>query len=259
VRVPSWSCAIGTAALVAGCDLAPSVAADGPHVVSVTPALGAGPLDRDVTLRIELDRRIAPNSLADGVVEITSGGNYVWLVQNIDVVEPALVVRPRDPLDPDVTYGMRVHVLHDLEGHASIATQPTTFHTSDVISGARAEAPTFADVEEVLTACTGCHAGSTAPLGLDLSSGAAVRATAIGVPAIEERSTVDGYLDMPVTAALTGLPRIAPGEPARSYLLYVILDDPHIAGAAMPPTGALLSLDAITLVQRWIAAGAPTD
>jgi hypothetical protein len=245
--------------LVAGCDLPPSAATTAPRVVGFTPALDQGALDRDVTLRIELDRRIAPSSLVDGVVEITSGDNYFWLVQSIDVVHPAIVVRPRDLLDPDVTYGIRVHELDDLEVHVSTTTPRTTFHTSSAVSGVRPPVPTFAEVQGVLAACTDCHFGSVAPLGLDLTSGAAIRATAIGVPATEERPAVDGYLDTEVSAALTGLPRIAPGEPARSYLLYVVLDDPHIAGASMPPTGPPLSIEQVELLQRWIAGGAPTD
>jgi hypothetical protein len=254
----AWSLAIGTA-LAAGCDLPPSAPMDGPRVVGTTPALDQGLIDRDGVLRVELDRRIAPSSLADGVVEVTSGGNYIWLVQQIDVVHPAIIVRADGLFDPDITYSLRVHVLHDLDGHASTVTPWMHFHTSSSIAGTTAPRVTFADVAPVLSNCAGCHAGATAPLGLDLSTGAAVRATAVEVPAREEQPTVSGYLDTEVTAALTGMARIAPREPARSYLMYVVLGDSHIAGASMPLNAPPLAMEDIELLQRWIAAGAPTD
>ena len=262
MRTP-WSLAIGTLVLlIAGCDLPIGEAGDGPHVISITPSLTGTPIARDATFRIELDRRVTPSSAVDGVVEITSGDNYVWLAQHIDVVHPALIVTPLDPMDPDVNYGLRVRALRDFDGHASRELPRVLFHTSRAL-GTRAPpaAVPFAEVAPALAGCatSGCHAGSRAPLGLDLSSATAVRATAIGVPAREERSSVDGYLDTAVSAALLGLPRVDPGNPARSYLLYKMLGDPHIAGASMPPSGDASSSADLELVQRWIFAGASTD
>lgn len=246
--------------IIAACDLPPSSSGAGPRVVRIVPDPSGEALDRSVTLRIELDRRVAPGSVPQGAVEITSGDVYVWVDLVIDVVRPALLVTPTSPLDPDVDYRLVVHALRDLDGHVSSDTAPVTFHTSGASTPSAPPAPTYADVAptlERLCAGGGCHVGASAPLGLDLSSAAAVRATALGVSAREVAPSLPGSLGAEVTAALLGMPRIDRRSAARSYLLYTMLDDPHIAGAPMPPAGEGPSELELERLEDWIQAGAP--
>ncbi len=232
---------------------------EGPRVTGISPDFAAGPLDRAPVFRIELDRRIAAASIPQGVVEITSGENYVFVDLEIRVVHPALVVRPSDLLDPDVDYSLALHPLRDLEGHASAEVAARVFHTGSTTTPPTPDAVTYDDVAGIFAGCAvaGCHVGSGAPLGLDLSSARAIRATAIGIAAREVAPAVGGYLDATVTASFIGLPRIDPRNPARSYLLYTMLGDVHIAGAPMPPSGELASDAELELLERWIQAGVP--
>jgi hypothetical protein len=250
--VPIWG-------LIAGCDLPPSARNDGPQVVGISPDPDGGDIDRRAQFRIALDRRVAPGSVAQGVVAITSGAEYVWGDLSIEVAEPAILLTPWGPLDPDVDYQLVLHAVRDLDGHTSSDTDPVVFHTSTTSTPAIPDAITYADVAPIFESCAaaGCHSGSDAILGLDLSSAAAIRATALGVTAREVRPSVGGYLDVDVSSSLVGMPLLDRRSPARSYLVYTMLGDPHIAGSPMPPDGALASAEEIALVERWIRAGVP--
>jgi hypothetical protein len=88
-------------------------------------------------------------------------------------------------------------------------------------------------------ALSGCHVGPTAPHGLDLSSGVSASHT-IGVPSAE----------------LPALMRIAPFDPAGSYLYLKLIDDPQILGDPMPLSGPALNAGELALVETWIEQGA---
>jgi hypothetical protein len=61
-------------------------------------------------------------------------------------------------------------------------------------------------------------------------------------------------------ARAAGLLRVAPGDPARSFLLDKLMGALVAGeGAPMPQVGAALPAARIDLVRRWIAAGAPAD
>lgn len=244
---------------ITGCDLPASRPSGGPRIVRITPDLTAGPVDRAQSIRIELDRRVAPGSIPQGVVELTSGDVYVWLDMVIDVVHPALVVTPQDALDPDVDYRLVVHSLRDLDGHASGDSQPIVFHTGTTVMRVVPPLVSYADVAPTLAGCasSGCHAGADAALGLDLSSADALRATALNVQAREVAPSIVGGLGAEVSASLVGMPRIDARNAARSYLLYTMLGDEHIAGAPMPPAGDLATSIELERLQAWIEAGAP--
>lgn len=253
---------LGVLTLVAGCDLPLPAGHGGPQVVSITPDPSGGDIDRSTVFRIELDRRIAPGSVVQGAVSITSGDEYVWADLAVEVVRPAILVTPWYPLDPDVEYELTVHALRDLDGHTSTDSEPVVFHTSRASTPGTPDPVTYADspdneVRQVFDHCAGCHAGEHPPLGMDLSTGAMIRATALDVAARQVRPSVGGYLDVDISASIVGLPRIDPHNPARSYLLYALLGDPHIAGASMPLDQAPLPVEQIELLQRWIQAGAP--
>ena len=88
-------------------------------------------------------------------------------------------------------------------------------------------------------ALSGCHAGGTPQLGLDLSAGSSF-SNIVNVASVEQSS----------------LMRIAPGDPENSYLLQKIRGDMGISGARMPLGRSALSDEDIELVRQWIADGA---
>ena len=103
---------------------------------------------------------------------------------------------------------------------------------------------TLLDVQtQVLTprcALSGCHVGSGAPFGLDMSSVSASAANLIDVASTE----------------LPALMRVHPGDAASSYLYLKVTGDPSILGDPMPASGGPLSDGDIDLIARWIDGGA---
>lgn len=91
-------------------------------------------------------------------------------------------------------------------------------------------------------ALSGCHRGSRAPLGLDLSAGNA-RANLVNVES-QERSN---------------LFRVEPGDPDDSYLVRKIEGGPDIVGDRMPRGRPPLSNEAIDAIRTWIENGAPDN
>lgn len=86
----------------------------------------------------------------------------------------------------------------------------------------------------------GCHAGSGAPFGLDLSSVQTSGANLVGVPSAEAPS----------------LNRIEPWNAADSYLYRKITADPRIQGDPMPLQGGPLGAADLDLIATWIDQGA---
>jgi hypothetical protein len=91
-------------------------------------------------------------------------------------------------------------------------------------------------------AFSGCHAGASAPQGLDLSQGVAF-----------------GNLVNTSSREVPSLSRVAPGNPNDSYLLMKLRGDPRIVGAQMPLTGDKLNQAQLDLISAWIQAGAPNN
>ncbi len=106
--------------------------------------------------------------------------------------------------------------------------------------------PSFSTIQESVfnlnCALSGCHLGSSAPLGLDLSEGKAYN-NLVNVPSGE----------------LPQLRRVAPGKPDSSYLVWKIEGRPGIQGQRMPRGRDPLPQEAISLIRRWIDAGAPQN
>jgi hypothetical protein len=225
-------------------------------------------VDRAAGLRVFFDRPLFPRDVHRGHVAVQSGTRGVYLQLRFDPVERVLSVAHDALLDPEVVYRLEVEGMRDLDGHAMAEPFVATFTT-----GARAEGdppaaprPGWADVAPIFDRCAanGCHGGDRPVLGLDLSSGAAVRRTAIGVVAEQSRRGVQGDEPWRGADTLAGLARIdvvaGVGRPSRSYLLYKALGDPHAAGDPMPPPPAEpLAGPQLRLLSDWILAGAPTD
>lgn len=88
-------------------------------------------------------------------------------------------------------------------------------------------------------ATAGCHSGSFAPEGMDLSSGA-IAAAIIDVPSNQR----------------PGVKRIDPGNPDGSYLIQKIRG----TGAnSQMPIGGSLSAAELQLIVDWVEAGAPAQ
>ena len=100
--------------------------------------------------------------------------------------------------------------------------------------------PTFDSIQaNVLTpACTGCHSGAGAPLGLRLDEGASF-ALLVNAPSSE----------------VPTLLRVSPGNPDDSYLIHK-LEGTAAVGGRMPLGGPPLPAETIAVVRQWIAEGA---
>ncbi len=257
--------ALASVLAASGCDVVLARPSSGPRIVSTTPADGATDVDRRAQIRIEFDRRLAPSSVAVDSARLYSGGRSVGLATTIDVIRPALVLRPRSTLDPEATYVLEVDALRDLDGNLGAEPDPSEFHAGTAREGVPApdEIPfeRVGPIFEARCATSRCHAGAAPVLGLDLSRAESIRRTAIGVPASEVRRPVAGAAASSAPA-LTGLAIIDVSAAARSYLVYKILGDPHVRGSPMPPPvgeggeGALTAAE-VELVVAWIAGGAP--
>lgn len=102
---------------------------------------------------------------------------------------------------------------------------------------------TLADVQAQVfsprCAVSGCHAGTSPPMGLDLSSGAAA-----------------GHLiDVP-SSELPAFRRVAPGNSLDSYLYMKVTADPRINGDPMPLNRTPLNAADLELIATWIDQGA---
>jgi hypothetical protein len=155
---------------------------------------------------------------------------------------------------------------------------------------------------EALQSCAsaGCHdeQGPTPPLGLRLGSRASLEASALSLPALETL-TGPGVRSVQRNGPIFGvnMPRIDPGNPGSSYLLYKMLLRPDayapagdlalppslaapsiegegrlgdletqnlreafVSGAPMPPPeGPAPGIERLRLLQAWIASGAALE
>lgn len=100
--------------------------------------------------------------------------------------------------------------------------------------------PTFESIQDhVFTpACTGCHAGAAAPLGLRLDEGASY-ALLVNAPSVE----------------VPALRRVQPGNPGASYLIQKI-EGTAAVGGRMPLNAPPLPPATIAVIRQWITDGA---
>jgi hypothetical protein len=112
--------------------------------------------------------------------------------------------------------------------------------------GANDTAPTLSSIQATIfnTSCavSGCHRGSAAPLGLDLSAGNA-----------------HGNLVNVSSQEVPDLLRVEPGNPDDSYLVRKIEGGPNIIGERMPRGRPPLSDAQIQRIRAWIEDGAPAN
>jgi hypothetical protein len=127
---------------------------------------------------------------------------------------------------------------------SSPAAAPSAAAATPGPGSATANAPDF-----IIHRCGSakCHGGEKPKEGLDLSSVAALKATAIGKDAEQ-----------------APLKRIVPGDPEASYLFLKITkfrrpDDKRLKWRNMPSGPKTLEDDEIALIEAWIKAGAKTE
>ena len=114
--------------------------------------------------------------------------------------------------------------------------------------------PTFSSIQRDIfeaadssgrPACSSCHnpnGGAFRSVGLDMSTAASYDSL-VGVPARQK----------------PGLLRVAPGDPANSYLLHKLETRSDISGVRMPQRGPYLTEGQLAIIRRWIQLGARRD
>jgi hypothetical protein len=243
-------------------DVAPR---DAPRVVSTLPAQGAADVDRLTSMHVVFDRPLLPRSVDRESVVVRSGPRTMPITVRADPVLPGLVVQLLGALEPTSRWELRVEGVRDLDG-TEAEPLAVVFRTgSGSTPRVPAVPPAWSEIGPLLAAsCGPCHGGGDrGALGLDLSSAEGVRATAIGVPALQTGGVSSGS----PRVGLVGLPRISvlagSGAPELSYLVYKLLGDPHVQGERMPPDAdagaAPVSSDDVRRIADWIRAGAPTE
>ena len=223
--------------------------------VASTPLDGALGVPRNAEIRVRYDRRLAPWTVHRGTIRVGSGSASAFLSVRYDPVRLEIVAVPFErPLVANVDYTIFVEGPRDLDG---VLVEPfEAGFSTGATSGEppRAGTTRWEAVEPIVReTCAPCHDASD-PIGLDLSTPEGWQATALGVPAIQT-----GDREAFPERGLTGLPRVdviaGNGRPATSYLVYKLLDDPHIVGERMPPE-ASLTVAEITAIADWIQGGA---
>lgn len=104
------------------------------------------------------------------------------------------------------------------------------------------------DIQPIFTtscAISGCHAGGSPAVGMNLSAGQAYQNT-VNVPSVE----------------LAGMNRITPGDPEDSYLIHKIQGTQGSVGGVgdrMPLIGCCLTQAQIDTIRAWVDAGAENN
>ncbi|MFT5357173.1 MAG: hypothetical protein ACI9KE_004405 [Polyangiales bacterium] len=219
-------------------------------------AMTPGPIDVSLrpTLEVIFDQPLLPESVHRDTVALCSGSTRFALSVEPDPTLPGLRARRLggSQLDADIEYELRVDGVRSLDG---VLSEPLElrFRTGEDSLQDEVGSASWLDAKSVFDAhCVLCHQASDV---LDLSTPEGVRRTAIGVPASgrEFRSPERGLSGLEIVSLLGGV-----GRPGFSYLLYTLLDDPHLLGGAMPPS-ARLSPEEIRVLRDWIRSGAPTE
>lgn len=155
----------------------------------------------------------------------------IYVLPESDTDGPATDSAATDPGGPGGT---------DTDGVATTPDEPTGDlpTTGDGTPGEPGACDFPGAVQPIFTASCGCHGGGQPAAGLSLAAGEA-HADLVDVDSV----------------GLPGTLRVAPGDPAGSFLLQKLQPDPP-QGERMPIGGALSSAQ-IDVIAAWISAGAP--
>lgn len=215
---------------------------------------GSVGVSRRPSLEVVFDQPLLPESVSRASVSLWSGSTRFALSVEPDPTLPGLRARRLGgaALAADVEFELRVDGVRSLDGLLSEPMEHR-FRTGEGDEEDLPEPVTWAQAQSVFDAhCTECHQDGDV---LDLSSAEGIQGTAIGVPASgrDFRSPERGLAGLDIISLLGGV-----GRPGFSYLLYTLVDDPHLLGGAMPPSGSLSGAE-IRLLRDWIGSGAPTE
>lgn len=235
---------------------------------------GDTPLPQDGVIQITFDRYLNPlTANRQGVTLVDELGNIPGgpPIVEYDPVTRVVTISNPSPgapwLQVGVIYKVEFPIATDEAGSFGLraiddatidpATKPLTFQAAPP-TGISPTPPTIdfcadvfpifaatrASTNEVKGACTAvaCHAsGQSAAQGLVLETPDGIRATTIGVEAVEATTAALSTPLPPQAAFPTGMPLVDPGDPGDSYLLYkLLLPDsngvPSASGTSVPYT-----------------------
>lgn len=258
----------------ASCNVDPSPSQLSPlRIIETVPAAsdgGTATHPAGPALSITFNRRLAPSTVhggnllvRSGAVGVFTGLRYDVVRRRVDLVPDARSFRRTIAYDLVVTADVRAWDGASLERPLELRfligpNAPATAWPAPSLS--RDVAPLLAS----RCATAGCHAGTNAVMGLDLSSPSAIVRTTLRVPSIE-RPAAGATARSPSDPRWGAMLRVDPGtsagqgRPEYSYLVYKILGDGPVIGARMPPDGPALTDDECALVADWIALGAPSN
>jgi hypothetical protein len=234
--------------------------------IAVHPSDGATGVARQQRLEVDLEQLPLRNTVSESTVRLSAGVIHPQVGLTLRPVPRMLWITPVIPFDADVTFELEISGIVDLDGESPPQPFRSAFTTGQALGdpGKPLDVDAKAVVDTIIARCgsASCHSGEQPALGLDMSSTGAIDATAKNHIASQAYvGTETGPGSTGVLFAATPLIIQADemsGEPARSYLVLKILDDPHIVGDRMPPAGAkaLTQLE-IQRIADWIQVGAP--
>lgn len=257
------------AASIVGCDLgaeAPLSLESPLTVISSVPALvdgGRGVLPMNTPIEVTFDKLLSPSTITHESFRLTSGNLGVFIGLTYDPVHRRVSVgfRPGS-LRADLEYVFTVsNPLRGWDGTALSQPYSVRFRVSAPVTLEPPTPPSFREVSALFARhCINgnCHGGPTPALGLDLSSDTAIRRTLLGVSSIERPGPVSANTDPHWSSLVRVDTGVVPGlgRPGYSYLVYKLLGDGPIIGERMPRLAQPLSLEELSLISSWIAAGA---
>jgi len=208
------------------------------------PTPGARDVPVDTAIDLYFSVPLAAEGLREGSVALQSGLVQSSLRLRVDLLAGRLRARPDVVLRPELDYRLVVNAgLHAIDGSRLAAPVAFSFTTGNtrVPPPPAPRAPSAAELQPLWsTRCVeGCHSAANARAGLDLSTPAAA---------------LRGLRD--VASDQSDLPRVVPGDHARSYLLRKLLGGAPTRGLPMPPSGSPLTAEELRLVADWIDGGA---
>ncbi len=226
-------------------------------------------LARGAPVGFTTDRLLSPRTVSRATVGIQSGGQGIYGSLRYDPARrrALFVPHPDDVIFEGTEYQLVITVgLAAWDGTPMADPAQHSFLTASAtyVAPAPPDGPRLSrDVAPLLAAMcasSGCHGGANVAMGLDLSSAASLRRTALGVMSRERPANSAGESTR-TDPAWSSLERIdGQGDPAYSYLVYKIIGDGPIRGDRMPPPPlAPLTQAEIERVSDWIARGAPDD
>jgi hypothetical protein len=218
---------------------------DGLSFIRSDPPAGKTDVALDQPIDVYFDRPLASDNIGPADVQLSSGRVGIIGSYKVDLLRQRLRYRADGPLRADLQYRLLISSrLRGLDGarlQRSIIINFTTGRDRRRSANEEPRPITATELQPVWEAngCAACHRTGDAAAGVDLSAPDEVIRTLRNVSSLG-----------------SPLPRVAPGDHARSYLMRKLLGASGISGFRMPPDGRALSPDDLQQVADWIDTGA---